>query len=422
MRGLRAAGIGGLLLLALSTNGAHSEQHFVVADYVKVRTRADPKAAVIAILPLGTTVAIEKDAGAGWVSIRFDADAGSPGAGYVRAEFLQPQYPTVDQIRSKAMDHDAPLDARVTWLERWLVLEPDDNTALVALRDAYVSSGKVREAEQIESRLAGDFPIHLGVCALRRPFQGGSYPFPIFDPERRGDAFVLVASITSRGIVDRVGAEGRAPALTWAQLPWQPVPWIRIEKALAQYPIPFHTPRAAGVFETEDEAGMSSESGGGYLELGSRYCREGQFVASTVLRAASQTLADWRNTPRWRQLMGFDQGSDPSDSHTISAQTVVLGQLRLTSVRIGTRWALFDEQSKMLHVQGWGVSGSEYREDVGEVQWLTLPGGKRLLAVAQYRRNHDVSSRFDDGVTLLVVGSDRRVQAKVILLAVYLGG
>lgn len=139
----------------------------------------------------------------GWASIRFTEDE-SMASGYVRQGFLQSKRLTVDFIKSKAMDPAAPLDIRLTWLQRWLAIWPDNKDALLALRDAHTLSGNTRDAEVVDSRLRGDFPVHLGVCAMRDPFVGGYSS--VFDSTPKKGSFILLASVTSQGITSQVDA------------------------------------------------------------------------------------------------------------------------------------------------------------------------------------------------------------------------
>lgn len=408
-------------LLPFSASLAQGEQ-FVVADYVKVRARPDPGAPAVAILPISTAVAVDRASGDGWVSIRFPADKGAPASGHVRAEFLQPQRPTLEQLQSNATDPAAPLETRVTWFERWLALEPDHEAALVALRDAYRATGKAREAEVVESRLTGDFPVHLGVCVLRGLFGEGGYPNPPFDAARKGDAFVLVASIgPGTGPKEAIHLPKRprgTDALFWAPWPWRKVP--------GGEPVVFSTPRAVASTVRENEEEIYIAGTGGHLALGTRPCPEGELVASAVLRPPTEAAADTRNAARWRQEMIAPTRDIPGvwdalSREPMSARTITLGELRLTSVRIGPMWAVFDEDQKVLHRQGWGPYGDD-RQDVGEVRWLVLPDRKRLLAVALYGESDEGHSTYGGGVTLLVVGPDRSVHSEVILLSGFTGG
>lgn len=437
MNAIRALGPVFLSLLVPLRTPAAETLHLVIADAVNVRARPDASSSVIGVLPILAPVHVDQVTGDGWASVRFHA-GGVLHRGHVRAEFLEPHATDYvravaeaeKRIQSRATDPSAPLEARLPWLQRWAAMDPHGEAALAALRDAYASLGNTRDAEAIERRLRDGVPVHLGVCIPRSPRGEGHARDPCFDDrtdpcfagqtaERHGN-YVLVASVTSEKIVARLdpvwlfdrGAGGAKPTaeLDWGKLPWRHVP--RGERT--NFPTPRRIPGAsiAGDLDPYSDTAMA-----GRVELASTPCDEGSMVATALLPEARRVPADWQNAARWRKSMAADPEGEARPSQTMSAETVVLGGLRITSVRIGPLWAAFDEQATPLVKQGaWFDATGNSRADFGTIRWLVLPDGKRLLAVTRYRMCNVTPGVLGcrDGIGLFVVGQDRRVQSVLI--------
>lgn len=381
---------------------AAQESQFVVADYLTVRAQPQFKSRPVAMLAIGTRVVPVGPTDNGWLKVGYTVNESKRRIGYVREQYLGNNRPTLTHVVRQALDTSAPLEERASWFHRWLSLAPRNIEALRGLHAIYTALARSGDADAIDRQIRGDFPVHVAMCGINSDYGGytendGVHPY------------VLVGSITSKSFDEP--QMRRTPALAWARWPWHQVAG---GKRLV-----FPKPNKIDQIRDQDE--MSHSEIAGHIELGRTSCTMGSWITSVPVVEPDSTPATQRQmTPLLKTL-----GSRGKRSKEASGRTITLGDLRLTSVRVGRIWAVFDKYGKLLHRQGSLENdrfGSNDGHHVGEVQWVCLPDNKTLLALTSFFEGDSPKSTYSSGASVLIVRADASTRMNQVEMWFFTGG
>lgn len=121
------------------------ERVFITGSLVNLREAASPTAKVLTQLPIGRECTVEEKGPSGWWRIRYGSVTG-----WVAAEFLSPEKPTVEPLLALAEDLKRPFKERFDAALRAVTLEPEKLDARERFWNLFVE----QELAQVEDLLA----------------------------------------------------------------------------------------------------------------------------------------------------------------------------------------------------------------------------------------------------------------------------